>query len=335
MLDSRGARVRPWRRGVLAFAAAFWLFDLVVLRAGVPDPLDDTWEYGVVARALLAGRGFVTGVIHPPLWSLRDAHGAVPVLVHGPLLPLLLAPFMRVFGAGLLDHVAWLAAGLALLAASATFSLAARRVSAPVAAAAAALLTISPLAVRAVHHDVALLAGAAALAFALDLAARPPPLGLAAGVVLALGALARPEFLYAAPVVLAVARGARLRTAAAFLAGIAPWAWHGWVHAGAPWFNLSSYLLVGYSPAWPGLSAMRDFTLAPAQWPHVLREHLGLVVGKSLRYFPHALKRVLTTPGAATGWLAPLVLGFGLTRTQARALAPAGRVPAPVPPPLA
>src|SRR5258708_14468255 len=113
MLDSRGARVRPWRRGVLAFAAAFWLFDLVVLRAGVPDPLDDTWEYGVVARALLAGRGFVTGVIHPPLWSLRDAHGAVPVLVHAPRLPLLLAPLLRAFGPGRLLHLPSPPAGFA------------------------------------------------------------------------------------------------------------------------------------------------------------------------------------------------------------------------------
>ena len=39
----------------MIFVAGYWLLDLIVLRAGVPAPLDDTWEYGVAARHLLAG----------------------------------------------------------------------------------------------------------------------------------------------------------------------------------------------------------------------------------------------------------------------------------------
>src|SRR5690348_16773737 len=167
MPTDRDAGVRAWRRGVRLAAAAFWLFDLLALRAGVPDPLDDSWEYGVVARSLLAGHGFRTAVIHPPLWSLRDGANTVPVLVLGPLLPLALAPLLRAFGPGVLDHVAWLAAAFAWLAAAATFELGAAVAPPPVAAAAAALLTLSPLAIRAVHHDVALVAGAWLLAVAL------------------------------------------------------------------------------------------------------------------------------------------------------------------------
>ena len=66
-------RAHRWLLVTLALASAFWAFDLAGLRAGVPDPLDDTWEYGVVARSLIEGRGFRTQVIHPPLWSLRDS----------------------------------------------------------------------------------------------------------------------------------------------------------------------------------------------------------------------------------------------------------------------
>ena len=50
--------VHRWLLATLALATAFWAFDLTVLRAGVPDPLDDTWEYGVVARSLAEGSGF-------------------------------------------------------------------------------------------------------------------------------------------------------------------------------------------------------------------------------------------------------------------------------------
>src|SRR5512143_3264505 len=96
-----------------------WL--AAVLGAGVPDPLDDVGEYGVTARQLLAGHGFRTTVIHPPLWGLRDAALSVPVLVHGPLLPLLAAPALAALGAGALDHAAWPAALFAFLAAALVF----------------------------------------------------------------------------------------------------------------------------------------------------------------------------------------------------------------------
>src|SRR5437667_11801180 len=97
---------RPWLAGLLVFVLAFWIFDLAALRAGVPDPLDDTWEYGVAARHVLAGDGFRTDVIHPPLWSLRDSRSTVPVLVHGPLAPSLLAPLVPLASAHALDSVA-------------------------------------------------------------------------------------------------------------------------------------------------------------------------------------------------------------------------------------
>lgn len=99
------------------FAACAWLIDLAVLRGGTPHPLDDTWEYGLVARSLLAGHGFRTPMIHPPLWGLHDASNTVPVLVHGPLLSLLGAPWLAWFGPGALDGAAWLAAAFAVLTA--------------------------------------------------------------------------------------------------------------------------------------------------------------------------------------------------------------------------
>ena len=49
----RERSARPWLVGALTLAAAFWLLDLAALRAGVPDPLDDTWEYAVAARHLI------------------------------------------------------------------------------------------------------------------------------------------------------------------------------------------------------------------------------------------------------------------------------------------
>ena len=321
MLDPRQVRVAPWRRGALTFVAVLLLFDLVVLRAGVPDPLDDSWEYGVVARSISAGHGLRTSVIHPPLWRLVDAQGTVPVLVHGPLLPIVLAPLVKLFGRGAVEHMAWLGALFAWLAAMATFDLGTRLVSASVGGAAAGLLAVSPLTLRAVHHDPALLAGAWLLALALDLLTRKKPRGMAAGFALGLGALARPEFVYAAPLMLPLAVRCRARFALAFAAVIAPWAWHGWANAGSPWFNLSSYLLVGYSSSWPGISAMRDFALAPAEWPRALREQLPHLPAKWWDNFPHALKRLLTTPTDATGWLVPLGLLFAFTRTRVRVLA--------------
>ncbi len=289
---------------MLLFAALYWTFDLALLRAGVPDPLDDTWEYGVVARHLLAGDGFRTGVIHPPLWSLRDSALTVPVLIHGPLLPAVAAPALKLVGPGAIDRAAWLSAAFALLAALAIVRLGARRLDAPVGAAAAALFTVSPLTLRAVHHDPSLVLGAWLLTLALDLLARPRPRAHAAGVVLGLAALARPEMIVAPIMLVPLAGRAAWRTALVFGACALPW----WVHtlraSGSPWFNLSSYLLVGYWDGRPGLSVLRDFDLPPAHWPTVLRAALPTLVAKWVGFFPHALKRALLAPTGATGWLA-------------------------------
>ena len=48
---------------VFVLAAAFWSADLAALGGGMPDRLDDSWEYGLVARSLLAGAGFHTPMI--------------------------------------------------------------------------------------------------------------------------------------------------------------------------------------------------------------------------------------------------------------------------------
>ena len=159
----------------------------------MPDPLDDTWEYGVAARHLLSGDGFRTSVIHPPLWGLRDAALTVPVLVHGPLLPLLFAPALALLGAGALDQVAWLAALFALLTALLLCRLGTRHFGPAVGAAAALLFTLAPLTLRAVHHDVSVVAGAFLLLLAFDLLARERPRHTAAALVLGLGMLVRPE----------------------------------------------------------------------------------------------------------------------------------------------
>ncbi|MEO5989104.1 MAG: hypothetical protein ABIU54_12005 [Candidatus Eisenbacteria bacterium] len=284
----------------------FWLFDLLALRAGVPDPLDDSWEYGVVARALLAGQGFRTHVIHPPLWTLRDANGTVPVLVHGPLLPVLIAPVLAVVGPGLLDHLAWASALFAALAALALLDLGTRLASAPVGAAGALLFTLSPLTLRAVHHDIALTLGAWLLVLALDQLLRPRPHALRAGLCMGLGALVRPEFLWAAPLLATAAPGVRLRFIGVVLACVALWGWHGAVHAGSPFFNLSSYLLIGYWQGRPGITVMRDFAIPPSAWSAVLSQTLPSLPAKWGEFFPHALKRALLAPTDATGWLVPL-----------------------------
>ena len=290
---------------MLLCAACFWVLDLGVLRAGTPDPLDDTWEYGVAARHLLAGEGFRTGVIHPPLWTLRDAHLSVPVLVHGPLLPLILAPLLALFGPGALDRIAMLAALFATLAALFTFRLGRRHFGEPVGIAAAALFTLAPLTLRAVHHDVSLALGAALFMLALDLLARERPRALAGGLALGSACLTRPEMLVAAPVLAVLAGRAGLR---AFVPGVvavvAPWCWHGFRATGSPFFNLSGYLAAGYSVRWPGLTILRDFDLPPARWPETLAAALPSLPTKWLDNLPHVLKRALLVPTGATGWLA-------------------------------
>lgn len=301
----RDSQPRAWRQATLVAIVLFWLLDLLALRAGAPDPLDDSWEYGVVARALLAGHGMRTEVIHPPLWSMRDALGTVPVLVHGPLLPVLIAPALALFGPGMLDHLAWLSALFAILAAGATFALGSRLLSPPVGSAAALLFTLSPLTLRAVHHDIALVLGAWLLVLAVDQILRTRPHAVRAGVCIGLGALVRPEFLYAAPLLGIAATGARMRFLAIVAVCVAPWGWHGFVHAGSPFFNLSSYLLIGYWQSRPGLSVMRDFALTPAAWGSALTATLPELPGKWWEFAPHACKRLLTAPTGATGWLAP------------------------------
>ena len=305
--SSRLRQMSPWLVATLAAIALYWFSDLVVLRAGVPDPLDDTWEYGVAARQLLAGHGFRTGVIHPPLWMLRDTANTVPVLIHGPLAPLIVAPLLRVLGDRVIDHFAWVSAAFALLAAVALYHMAARRFGPDVGAGAALLFTLAPGTLRAVNHDPSLLLGAALLVLALNLASGGTGSAARAGIALGLAALARPEMLSALPAVLLLARGrGRLAALLACVACLAPW----WVHnlraCGAPWFNLSSYLLIGYWGARPGLSVIRDFDMTPARWPSTLAGSLPIVLEKARDFFPHALKRALLTPTGATGWLAAI-----------------------------
>jgi hypothetical protein len=293
-----------WFLAALIFVAAYWLFDLAILHAGAPDPLDDSWEYGVVARSLLAGHGFRTGVIHPPLWTLRDANGTVPVLIHGPLIPVLIAPLISAFGNGVLDRLAWLAALFALLAAWATYRLGARAFGPEAGAAAAALFTVSPLMLEAVHHDLSLPLGAALLGFAIERLHAPRPRPLVAGIALGLASLARPEMLIAALVLMPFAGRAWWRLGLAAAACALPW----WVHTaravGTPLFNLSSYLLVGYWGQRPDLTVLRDFDLTPARWPGELLRALPGLPGKWADFFPHAMKRALLVPTGGCGWLA-------------------------------
>lgn len=312
---------RSWLAGTAAFLALFWLADLVGLRAGVPDLLDDSWEYGVVARALLAGEGFRTSVVHPPLWILRDASDTVPVLVHGPLVPMLLAPLLALLGPGLLDHVAWLAALFAALAALSLHRLGERLHAPPTGTAAALAFTLSPLTLRAVHHDIALPLGALLLALALDRLARTRPHGARAGLALGAGMLVRPEFLLALPLLALLAGPARRRFVIVSLVPLAPWMWHGWVNAGSPLFNLSSYLLIGYWGSRPEIGVMRDFALPPRAWPQALAQELPGLPAKWLAFFPHALKRIVFAPSPFTGWIAPLGTLLALQVPGSRSLA--------------
>lgn len=318
-MAERHPRARTWLLAVLVLAALYWAFDLARLRAGVPDPLDDTWEYGVAARHLLTGDGFRTSVIHPPLWGLRDAALTVPLLVHGPVLPLLFAPALVVFGAGALDQVAWLAALFALLTALVLCRLGTRHFGPATGAAAALLFTLSPLTLRAVHHDISPVAGGFLLALVFDLLARDPPRHTAAALVLGLGTLVRPEMALALAGLSMLAGGAGTVTLVLGIAVVSgAWWWHNWAATGSPFFNLSSYLLVGNSARWPWLAVMRDFSLTPARWPGVLSELAPEVVRKARAALPHVLKRTLLAPSGLTGWLAAVGLAVGVARASTR-----------------
>lgn len=300
----------PWFLGALALAAAWWTLDLAVLRAGVPHPSDDHWEDLLIAERLLAGDGFRTPMIYPPLWSLRDAADTVPVLVHGPLLPLLTVPALALLGPGALDSTALPAALAAMLALVPIYRLGARTFGPAAGAAAAGLFTLSPVTLGAVHHSGSVVAGAALAAFVLDLLLRPVPRALAAGAVAGLAYLVRPEMLVAFPVLAALAwrpGGANGRAIGALLLGFllfaAPW----WAHharaVGSPFFNLTSYTLVGFWGARPDVSVMQDFALPPSRWPEVMRAELPGMTAKWIAFFPRAVKHLLSFPSGGTGWL--------------------------------
>src|SRR5437867_10428082 len=322
MMPRGAARDRSWRIGIMVFVAGYWLLDLIVLRAGVPAPLDDTWESGVAARHLLAGSGFRTSVIPPPLWPLRDASLTVPLLIHGPLFPLLLAPLIAAFGPGALDHVAWIGALCAGLTAVPLYRLGERTLGAPVGAAAVLLLTLSPLTLEAVNHDPSLCLGGLLLMLALELATRPRPAAARAGLALGAAGLVRPEMALVLPVLLVLLRrGARARGAIAALACLLPWWWHqGWA-AGIPGFNISSYLLIAYSEHYPELSPLRDFALTPERWPRVLAGSLPWQWRKCRFTLPRAVKHALWAPSGGSGWLALIGALAMLARLRRRRLA--------------
>jgi hypothetical protein len=336
MSDAPAPIASRWLSGALVFAALFWTLDLAVLKAGVPHPLDDSWDDGVVARVLLGGGGLRSRTIYPPLWTLRDpATQTVPLLVHGPLIPLLLALPMRVLGPGVIDHIAWIAGLCALLTVLPIYRLAARHFGPPVGAAAAGLFTVSPLTLAAVHHGLSVVGGAALLACALDLLARDRPRAGAAGLVAGIGYLVRPEFLVAAPVLVllgaAAARhataGGRARSAGAFLLGFAVcaagWWWHHARAIGSPWFNLTIYTVAGYTVTRPEASLMRDFALTPDRWPAFLHTALPGLLSKWRHNLPIAFGRLLGAPAASTGWLAlvGVVAALGQAATRRVAIA--------------
>jgi hypothetical protein len=318
-MANRHPRAWIWLLAVLVLTSFYWAFDLGRLHAGVPDPLDDVWEYGVDARHLLLGDGFRTSVIHPPLWGLRDAALTVPVLVHGPVLPLVFAPVLLVFGAGALDQTAWLAALLALLTALLLYRLGTRHFGPAAGAAAALLFTFSPLTLRAVHHDLSPVTGAFLLLLVFDLLARDHPRHTLAAVVLALGLLVRAEMALALVGLSLVAGGTGT---VVLLLGIAAvcgaWWWHNWVATGSPFFNLSAYLILGHSSRWPWLDVLRDFSVTPAEWPRVFARLAPELPRKAQAYLPHALKRALMTPSGLTGWLAALGCVVGVARASTR-----------------
>lgn len=311
----------------MVVALLYWILDLAVLRSGAPHPLDDLWEDALIAQSLLAGDGFRTTMLYPPLWGMRDpATLTIPVLVHGPLLPILIAPLFLLFGTGIVDHLAWLGAAGALGAAYCSGRLAHRAAGAGAAVVTVLLVTFSPVMLDAVHHSHSVALGAFALAAAMDALMREHPRGITAGLALGLGYLARPELMLAAPLLILGAGlhwSAAARFVAAFVACALPW----WVHhalvAGSPFFNLSSYTLLSYSREHPGPSLMRDFALTPDRWSHLFRDEHRIVFGKALDSLPRAIGRLAVSPTPLTGWLMAAGLVAWLARPGFRRIAAA------------
>src|SRR5437867_774232 len=305
--------LRPVRASlaVATLAALYWIVVLAILGAGPPHPLDDVWEDGLAARQLLAGHGFRTTMIYPPLWTLRDpATMTGPLEVHGPWLPSALALPLRLWGPGLLDHLDWAAAAVAVVIALQVFRLGSRWFGAPVGVAAALLWTFAPILLQAVAHSLSVVVGAVLLMTALDLIARDRARPLLAGLALGIGYGARPELLVAVPVLAAYVGGRGSeglwragRVGVGFLAVAGAWWWHQAATTGMPFFNLSSYMLLGSTPAHPGTTLMRDFGAPPANWPTIFRAELPTLWTKWVPLVPRAARHLLTGLGASLGWL--------------------------------
>jgi len=300
------------------FAAAYWCFDLAVLRGGVPHPLDDLWEYALVARHLLEDGRWHTSMIYPPLWPLRDtATMTVPVLVHGPLLPVVLAGLLAVAPPSAVDAFAWFGAACATLATIPLLRLGSRAFGAPVGVAAALIFTLAPLTLQAVHHSASVVAAALLLLIALEAAERERPRPILAAWAAAATWLLRPELLVVVPILAwRIARplgdppsreSNRWRRAAVFLAafaaGAAPWWWHCAAAGGSPLFNLSAYSAIGYWGGRPGHSVLQDFSLPPSLWTAMLAAALPTLWTKWLAFLPRALKHALFAPGGGVGAL--------------------------------
>ena len=306
-------------------AAAYWILVLALLRGAPPHPLDDVWEDGVVARHLIAGAGFRSTVLYPPLWALRDpATLTVPVLVHGPLLPLALILPLRLFGPGVLEHLSWAAAAIAACGAVQTHRLASRWLEGPILPAlAASLFTLAPVMLTAVQHSPSVVLGGGLLMASLDLLVRERPRTMTAGLVLGLASLIRPEMLLAAPILAALAAietrpSAPLRFALGFVVPAAGWWVHQWRTSGLPMFNLSSYTFVGSFGDRPEHAVLRDFDLTPDRWPTTFRSALPGLWRKWIEFLPRAAWHALAATGATTGWLAPWGAWLLLRRSALR-----------------
>ena len=311
---------RWWLWGTAIGLAAFWILDLGVLRAGAPAVLDDTWEYVIVASHLMVGDGFVTNVIHPPLWTLRDEYMRVPVLIHGPLLPVIMVPFIAIFREAFALHIAWLSALFATGAALIAWRVARRHFGPAVGVGAAALYTLAPITIDAVHHDIAITLGGLFLMLCVDRVARHRPQATLAGIALGFGYLVRPEFLLVAPLVAIMTGGRKQPFFLGFALVAFPWWWHNTANVLSPFFNLSSYLVIGYWGAYPDLTVLREFALPPSRWVSTLYSMAVELPAKWIDFFPHAAKRMFMAPSVGTGALAFLGLAGAARYLRSRPL---------------